>query len=221
MQQGLDQRIRQRAYEIWEALGRPDGDSNQHWLTAERRKKLVRLPRKRRPRTKALAKRNCPCSREEVGCGLNVPAVSISISVDRGRCGLLQVTQLRPDARRSAQLGRLSGHRAFTRSSISRCPTASERRERYRTQPRPHRGLSALVDGGPCPSTLVASADRVSPSKPVRATPQPSRALQGRSGPAQRSSDGSQRTTPLRSPPLRNSFVDRLAPQDWDAGCNA
>ena len=60
MQQGLDQRIRQRAYEIWEALGRPDGDSNQHWLTAERRKKLVRLPRKRRPRTKALAKRNSP-----------------------------------------------------------------------------------------------------------------------------------------------------------------
>ena len=36
MQQGLDQRIRQRAYEIWEALGRPYGDSDQHWLTAER-----------------------------------------------------------------------------------------------------------------------------------------------------------------------------------------
>ncbi len=36
MQQALDQRIRQRAYEIWEDLGRPDGDAHQHWLTAER-----------------------------------------------------------------------------------------------------------------------------------------------------------------------------------------
>ncbi len=36
MEQGLDQRIRRRAYEIWEALGRPDGDSDQHWLNAER-----------------------------------------------------------------------------------------------------------------------------------------------------------------------------------------
>ena len=36
MQQALGQRIRQRAYEIWEALGRPDGDSDQHWLDAER-----------------------------------------------------------------------------------------------------------------------------------------------------------------------------------------
>jgi Protein of unknown function (DUF2934) len=36
MEQGLEQRIRQRAYEIWEALGRPDGDSDQHWLSAER-----------------------------------------------------------------------------------------------------------------------------------------------------------------------------------------
>ena len=36
MQRALDQRIRQRAYEIWEDLGRPDGDAHQHWLTAER-----------------------------------------------------------------------------------------------------------------------------------------------------------------------------------------
>jgi hypothetical protein len=36
MEQALDQRIRQRAYEIWETVGRPDGDSHQHWLAAER-----------------------------------------------------------------------------------------------------------------------------------------------------------------------------------------
>jgi hypothetical protein len=36
MQEGLEQRIRDRAHQIWEALGRPNGDSDQHWLTAER-----------------------------------------------------------------------------------------------------------------------------------------------------------------------------------------
>jgi hypothetical protein len=36
MHQALEQRIRQRAYEIWEALGHPDGDSDHHWLNAER-----------------------------------------------------------------------------------------------------------------------------------------------------------------------------------------
>ena len=36
MEQALKQRIRQRAYEIWDALDRPEGDSDQHWLTAER-----------------------------------------------------------------------------------------------------------------------------------------------------------------------------------------
>jgi hypothetical protein len=36
MEQALEQRIRQRAYEIWETVGRPDGNSSQHWLAAER-----------------------------------------------------------------------------------------------------------------------------------------------------------------------------------------
>ncbi len=36
MDQGLEQRIRQRAYEIWDALGRPEGESGVHWLAAER-----------------------------------------------------------------------------------------------------------------------------------------------------------------------------------------
>lgn len=30
-----DERIRQRAYEIWEALGRPEGGQQQHWAQAE------------------------------------------------------------------------------------------------------------------------------------------------------------------------------------------
>jgi hypothetical protein len=36
MEQALEQRIRLRAYEIWEAVGRPEGYSDQHWLAAER-----------------------------------------------------------------------------------------------------------------------------------------------------------------------------------------
>jgi hypothetical protein len=36
MDQGLELRIRERAYEIWDALGRPDGESGAHWLAAER-----------------------------------------------------------------------------------------------------------------------------------------------------------------------------------------
>jgi len=36
MEPVLEQQIRQRAYAIWESLGRPAGVSDQHWLTAER-----------------------------------------------------------------------------------------------------------------------------------------------------------------------------------------
>ena len=36
MEQALQQRIRQRAYEIWDAVGRPQGASELHWLAAER-----------------------------------------------------------------------------------------------------------------------------------------------------------------------------------------
>jgi hypothetical protein len=35
-EQALEQRIRQRAYEIWDAVGRPQGASELHWLAAER-----------------------------------------------------------------------------------------------------------------------------------------------------------------------------------------
>jgi Protein of unknown function (DUF2934) len=36
MEQSLEMRIRERAYEIWSAHGCPDGRADEHWLTAER-----------------------------------------------------------------------------------------------------------------------------------------------------------------------------------------
>jgi hypothetical protein len=36
MEQSLEQRIRERAHEIWNATGREDGRADEHWLSAER-----------------------------------------------------------------------------------------------------------------------------------------------------------------------------------------
>jgi hypothetical protein len=36
MEQTLEHRIRQRAYEIWHARGQADGKADEHWLAAER-----------------------------------------------------------------------------------------------------------------------------------------------------------------------------------------
>jgi hypothetical protein len=36
MDQNLENRIRERAYEIWTANGRMDGQADHHWLAAER-----------------------------------------------------------------------------------------------------------------------------------------------------------------------------------------
>jgi len=36
MEQTLEHRIRQRAYEIWHAHGQDDGKADEHWLAAER-----------------------------------------------------------------------------------------------------------------------------------------------------------------------------------------
>jgi len=36
MEQTLEHRIRQRAYEIWHAHGKADGKADEHWLAAER-----------------------------------------------------------------------------------------------------------------------------------------------------------------------------------------
>jgi hypothetical protein len=36
MDDTLEDRIRERAYEIWSMAGRPDGQAQAHWLLAER-----------------------------------------------------------------------------------------------------------------------------------------------------------------------------------------
>ncbi|HEY7297497.1 MAG TPA: DUF2934 domain-containing protein [Xanthobacteraceae bacterium] len=36
MNDTLEGRIRERAYEIWNAAGRPEGQAERHWLVAER-----------------------------------------------------------------------------------------------------------------------------------------------------------------------------------------
>ena len=36
MERSLQQHIRQRAYEMWNAGGRIEGEADQHWLAAER-----------------------------------------------------------------------------------------------------------------------------------------------------------------------------------------
>jgi Protein of unknown function (DUF2934) len=36
MDQHLVERIRERAYQIWVASGSPEGEAQQHWLTAEK-----------------------------------------------------------------------------------------------------------------------------------------------------------------------------------------
>jgi hypothetical protein len=58
MDHSLENRIRERAYEIWTAQGRLDGQADRHWLAAEREilaaatATLVRTsapPKKKRP----------------------------------------------------------------------------------------------------------------------------------------------------------------------------
>ena len=59
MEEALEQRIRQRAYEIWDAVGRPQGVSELHWLAAEREVlfasvgPMVQAQRKSTPRKSA------------------------------------------------------------------------------------------------------------------------------------------------------------------------
>ena len=47
MNQSLKNRISERAYEIWAAHGRADGQADQHWLAAER--EVLRHRRRRSP----------------------------------------------------------------------------------------------------------------------------------------------------------------------------
>jgi hypothetical protein len=58
MDQNLENRIRERAYEIWTAHGRMHGQAEQHWLAAEREVLATstavltgKLNRKKKPRS--------------------------------------------------------------------------------------------------------------------------------------------------------------------------
>jgi hypothetical protein len=55
MEHTLELRIRQRAYEIWNADGRADGKADEHWLAAER--EVVSSLSARSPAPKASAPR--------------------------------------------------------------------------------------------------------------------------------------------------------------------
>ena len=55
MDHSLKKRISERAYEIWAAHGRVDGQADQHWLAAEREILAISaatLPRNAAPQTK-------------------------------------------------------------------------------------------------------------------------------------------------------------------------
>ena len=57
MDQNLENRIRERAYEIWTANGRMDGQADHHWLAAEREILAIvasplPTPKRRAPTTK-------------------------------------------------------------------------------------------------------------------------------------------------------------------------
>lgn len=63
MDQALETRIRQRAYEIWDARGRPDGEAGAHWLAAEReflRASVDSMPHAAPKATKQKAQRKSP-----------------------------------------------------------------------------------------------------------------------------------------------------------------
>ena len=96
MEQALEQRIRQRAYEIWDALGRPEGNSDQHWLIAEREILAVSVQAVARP----IAKKKRPTPRKpsssearprsgpEDGRRLNYGGSAVGISsLANGACG--------------------------------------------------------------------------------------------------------------------------------------
>jgi hypothetical protein len=42
MEQSVQERIRERAYQLWDAGGRVEGQADQHWLCAER--EILSLP---------------------------------------------------------------------------------------------------------------------------------------------------------------------------------
>jgi hypothetical protein len=64
MEHTLEHRIRQRAYEIWNAEGRADGKADEHWLAAER--EVLSSLTARSPAPKASASRKSHKRRQQI-----------------------------------------------------------------------------------------------------------------------------------------------------------
>jgi Protein of unknown function (DUF2934) len=64
MEHTLEHRIRQRAYEIWNADGREDGKADEHWLAAER--EVLSSLNGRPPAPKASAQRKSDKRRQRI-----------------------------------------------------------------------------------------------------------------------------------------------------------
>jgi len=64
MEHTLEHRIRQRAYEIWNAEGRADGKADEHWLAAKR--EVLSSLTARSPAPKASAPRKSHKRRQQI-----------------------------------------------------------------------------------------------------------------------------------------------------------
>lgn len=64
MEQSLEVRIRERAYEIWNAQGCPDGRADEYWLTAER--EILTVPAMKSPPSRATTSRKAKPRRARV-----------------------------------------------------------------------------------------------------------------------------------------------------------
>ena len=64
MEHTLEHRIRQRAYEIWNAEDRADGKADEHWLAAER--EVLSSLTARSPAPKASAPRKSHKRRQQI-----------------------------------------------------------------------------------------------------------------------------------------------------------
>jgi hypothetical protein len=60
MDQNLENRIREHAYEIWTANGRMDGQADHHWLAAEREILAIVAARLPAPKRRAPTRKKKP-----------------------------------------------------------------------------------------------------------------------------------------------------------------
>jgi len=111
MEPVLEQQIRQRAYDIWETLGRPEGASDQHWLTAEREllaafmAPAVRPARGLAGRGSLLGDRNSPTLGPERWVSAETTSLRRQhqhLQLPAARCGLVQLIVSGQYVRRSA-----------------------------------------------------------------------------------------------------------------------